>query len=331
MNKNRVRERTATRAVLKKELAAHNRKLNRLHDPVLGAVGQVFRKAAASTKCREDIDFSIPLSTNGRHYSYAYKRNKAYIENEIHYSRAFLKKPETLADTRCHEFIHALQMHCAAALSAIPFNTTCPVAICPRDYIMLDGRMEQDAYVKEQWLSDLDPTTENRRAFSAEKFNALCQSPKTRSIRDFMAVMASGLLTMKGRWDPRSPVETVTNSYARDTLRQYRDGYEWRRKYFPDEKLIFVRAEPRDILDIGNSFGPNFFGVGRLRRDFTRHEPLSAENRRVLDKLNKSMGIRNESDLPSFSEALKALGLTRKQFLQKALTLKKATPGFRKA
>jgi len=90
------------------------------------------------------------------------------------------------------------------------------------------------------------------------------------------------------------------------------------RKAAGDTGLVYVRLEAEDIAAIGASCGPNIFGQNGVSPEFLKTPEMMTATQDKLNTLNKSCGITDESKLPTLTEALAQIGLTREQFIARA-------------
>jgi hypothetical protein len=290
-----------------------------LEDPEARGIGMEFLKRAEESGCKQKIDifFSNCLAD---YCSFSYKP-RGFI-NEITYGPAAEESLPKLFSAMVHETTHALQKLLSPALHASPFNPDTKIIICPRDWVTLEERCEQDAYTKQAFfnamLAEMLPEVWERTsgdAVSATEFAEIRKNAAT--LGDALIDAARKSLSKSFYWDNPDAEERFKNSIQDQALKNYAGGMA-KRKSEKETNLVFVRLEPEDIAMIGASCGPNVFGTGNVLPEFLEKPVMLPHTQQKLDEINKSCGITNSDELPTLSEALAHIGLTREQFIAQA-------------
>lgn len=292
--------------------------LHSLYDPALGAIGKVFYNATKASGCTETVD--VTQRINAGFFSFIYPPNEGQngFQNDIVYGPTAFDRKGKFFGARTHEYVHALQYQHATALHVDPFNDAVDFFISPYDYLLRKERLEQDAYVKGAWLQSLATGINpaygdalDSTPMSVSIFNSLRQNSATlgEAISE-AAVFASG---SQGRWIDDT-VQAARDLWHYRALLEYETMIKKRLKDIanPFEVGAIVRMEPRDVIEIGNSFGPNPF-------DGDMTLILSPENKAALDRLNKSLGITDRMQLPTIQQTLDKRGDTRADFIERSL------------
>ncbi|MBU0859326.1 MAG: hypothetical protein KJ667_05270 [Alphaproteobacteria bacterium] len=295
-------------------------RLRALSDSEHGPIGQALHDRFRATGCRIEIDNEMkPLAV---HTSFVYPPSKGQssYENIVYLGTGATKSRERHFAALVHEATHATQTGYSSILHASPYNAATNIVMCPRDFVMACERAEQDAYARQAWLSALliekegiSDSFTNADPVSAKTFNTLRN--ETQSVTDAMRQAAVKMLSCPRFSSVRGDPVTLADSYHEMALLSYKNIMK-RRAKGNAPALQFVRMEDRDILDIGRSYGPSLFGDNdQLLAAFKHPAQLSPHNQRLLDRLNKALGITDEASLPTFGAALAAQGRTRESFL----------------
>lgn len=281
-----------------------------ISDPDYQDIGQTFLELLKLSGCQQEIDI---YSQNIAHYvSFSFAHQTGF-SNKIVYGPSAEEDLSKLFSSKVHEATHALQKMRSAALHASPFNPNIQIVICPRDWILLEQRCEEDAFVKQAWfnsllakslpevrrMTDMDPlsvkTFERIRLNTPSLEEALIQTAREALAKSYYSD------------DPHSEFR-FRNSYHLSAIKNYTAGM----KLHKDNKdIIFVTAEAEDIYAIGSSCGPNSFG---MLPEFLEKPKLNADAQEKLKALEDELKIDNEK-LPSLGDILKRLGRTREDFI----------------
>lgn len=292
--------------------------LHSLFDPALGAIGKVFYNATKASGCTETVD--VTQRINAAFFSFIYPPNEGEngFQNDIVYGPTAFDRKGKFFGARTHEYVHALQYQHATALHVDPFNEAVDFFISPYDYLLRKERLEQDAYVKGAWLQSLATGINpaygdalDATPMSVAIFNNLRQ--KTSSLGEAISEAAVMASESQGRWIDDT-VQAARDLWHYRALLEYEMMIKKRLKDVADPLAaqVIVRMEPRDVIEIGTSFGPNPF-------DGDMTLTLSPANKVALDRLNKSLGITDRMQLPTIQQTLDARGETRADFITRSL------------
>lgn len=294
--------------------------IREIEDPELGNIGERFSADVERSGCKEEID----IFHNGiaDYISFAYGKTIRGFLNKIVCGPAGEEDIAKLFSSKVHEKTHALQKMQSAALHGSPFNPDTKIIICPRDWVLLEERCEQDAYTKQalfnsilgQYLPEMREMTE-RDSLSIAVFDRI----RARSPNIHEALVSASLQALGKSFysdNPNSPYQ-FRNHYHNHALNNFKAGMEQRKK-FGETEWVFVRVEPEDILAIGTSAGLNTFGQNRdtMLPIFLEHSNLQKDAQDKLNKLNEEFSITNELLLPTLGQVLASRGLTRAQFIE---------------
>lgn len=287
-----------------------------LADTELGNIGQEFIERFARSGCREKID--IRHTGLADYYSFSLKEGEPFPNNII-YGPTALDDVANLFSSKVHEATHALQKMQSAALHASPFNPDTRIIICPRDWVLLEARCEQDAYVKQVLFTSLLArqlpevrSMSARDAISVETFENIRAA--SRSIEDAVVETARQALGKSLYWDNPDAEWRFRDHYQSFALDNYAAGMRVRESR-GQQNFIFVRIEPEDVEAIGASCGPNSFGANGILPEFSGKPAMQEATAQKLANLNLKLGIENEDVLPTLGEALQKLGISRKDFI----------------
>ena len=310
----------AREAFLENALTTARDWIGKIEDPELKDIGRQFLDLAAQSGVKQKIDifFSSCLAD---YCSFSYKP-RGFV-NEITYGPGAEESIAKLFSAMVHETTHALQKMKSAALHASPFNPDTKIIICPRDWVTLEERCEQDAYTKQAFfnsmlavfLPDICESTKGD-AVSAEEFDAIMEAAG--NVQDALISAARQSLGKSFYWDNANAEYRFKHNIQDQALRNYQGGVI-KRKSCNETGHIYVRLEPEDIAAIGASCGPNVFGRdGVVLPEFLEKPVLLKQTQEKLDDINKQCGITDADQLPTLTQALQQLGMTREQFIAQA-------------
>lgn len=313
--------------VLKQNLASAQVRLRGLDDPEHRLAGAECAVRMIRNNCK--VALAPEHDCLASYQSFSLHPARSGFINTITYGAVAAREPERLFAAMVHESAHAQQKRQAAALHASPFNPASKIIICPRDWMLLEERCEQDAYTRQVWMSSLlaqqNPGLRALKvidsALEIGHFEALRQGD---TLGGALRRAAEITLHKSYFWDnPDSPYRFV--HHAQDhALQSYARALDIRHGRGEDG-FVFVRALPEDIHAIGRSFGPNVFGddpsdPALLSGTKPLPDPVpgtgyAESTSRRLEALNARLGIGDEDRLPTLGAALAASGMTLERFM----------------
>lgn len=309
----------AQRAKLGQHLKAVDGWIADMQDPVLGSVGDAFRRATQNIIDHEDLDFKLRSSAVYHSFRYPPDPGQTSFSNGVLYGIEALDSRERLLGARTHEFIHALQYQTSAALHADPYNEASDVIVSPYDYILRKERLEQDAYVKGAWLCSL-ATADAPAVVDAMKGSPLPIDTfqdiraKSGSLQEAFTKAACAARNLLGVWQKGAEKTVIADEWHTGALEEYEKIIQMRLD--AGDRITFVRLSGEDVLEIGRSFGPNTFGDNAADPTLTTIENLSPGNAKKLAEINAKLGIAPRDQLVTLESALQAQGTTRAAYLE---------------
>ncbi len=247
------------------------------------------------------------------------------VTNAIIYGpRAVAHNMEQLFSFRTHEIIHAFQAHILAATHADPVNARSNIVLCPRDFIRLEELKERGAYAGQFLFASLmhDLETGARESVNFKIHDLPPEAERSiENMKQRMRDMVDGVM--------RRDNNDLKKQYNEQMLARFEEAAATDRKDdIAQGRLRFVRLEEEDIAAAGDGFILNIFtdGEGNVLPAFLKDVPLSPELEARVQILNKLLGITDESQLPTFGEALQAEGLDREAFITASITGKPGVP-----
>ena len=279
---------------------------NELRDGQGNRTGKDFLVALDGLDC--DVTLEYNMACNAAYSPFDYSLNlpgQSSFINIMKYSILSLKDVAGTFHSMCHEAMHALQWNKTPALHASPYNAQAEIILSPLDFVMMTERTEQDAYVKQAWLArfaakDHPEAAESsdKEAISVAELDVICRS----AADEAEALAVAARFAMKKLHDKDNPDFSFADYYHRQALLQYKVKVQARLAEGGRKFPLAVRLADEDIVAIGNSFGPNIFFN---RPEFLRRPVLSPDNQRLLDEINKLMGIYRENDLPVMDQNMR--------------------------
>ena len=320
---------------LQVNIAVVARWLGTLQDPQFADVGQHFQARCAQGGFQVALD--PDLTCTASYCSFSLRKDQSGFVNTITYGQLAAKNPVRLFNAAIHEPLHGLQKQNAAALHASPFNAVNgnTIIICPRDWLLLEERCEQDAYAKQAWMNAL-LARHVQKAWDSGK-NGPLSAREFQSCRDVCGDdlvaglrLAAAKALHKSYWynNENSPYRFA--NYVQDcALRNYRAAMKLRLGD-GETGFVFVRVRPEHVHALGQSFGPNVFGDNPKDPSLLQQTAMSdsaAESDEAMgtsyglstaalfDQLQQDLGIRDDSALPYLDEALAQRGLSMEQYI----------------
>jgi hypothetical protein len=302
-----------------------------LQDPQFTDIGHHFQQRLALAGFKTEVD--PELRSTAAYCSFSLRQSDPGFINTIAFGRYAAEKPEVLFNAVIHESIHGLQKQEAAALHASPFNDINDnrIIICPRDWVLLEERCEQDAYAKQSWFNTLlaqqvpeSWDSAKNGALSAKDF----QSSRDQCGGDLVAGLrlAAQKALHKSFWsDNDTSVYRFVHFIQNNALKNYRAAMNIRAER-GQTGFIFVRLRPEHVYAVGQSFGPNVFGDTAQDPSLLLGTPMlksaigtdygtSTEER--FQSLQQDLGLTDDGYLPYLDEALAQQGMTLEQFVAK--------------
>lgn len=308
----------AQRTALGRDLHTVETWTGRLQDPELGPVGEAFRRATAGIVRHEGLDTGLTPSAVYHSFRYPAHPGQMSFSNDVLYGTEALDSPARLMGARTHEFIHARQYHLSAALHADPYNEASDIIVSPYDYLLRKERLEQDAYVKGAWLCSL-ATQEAPGVVEAMKGSPLpidtFQNIRAQSgsLQEAFTKAARDTRNLLGKWKKDAEKTVIADEWHARALEEYEKIIQLRLD--AGDPITCIRMTGDDVLEIGQSFGPNTFGSNPADPALTTIENLSPENAKKLSQINAKLGIFDRDQLPTLDSALQAQGTTRAVYL----------------
>lgn len=320
-----VAHKKAREAFLENAITTAREWIGKIDDPELKDIGRQFLDLATQSGVKQKIDIFF-TSCLADYCSFSYRPPRGFV-NEITYGPGAEESIAKLFSAMVHETTHALQKMKSAALHASPFNPDTKIIICPRDWVTLEERCEQDAYTKQAFFNCmlaaflpeiLDSTKGD--AVSAKEFEMI----RAGAVDAHQALIeaARQSLGKSFYWDNPNAEYRFKNNIQDQALKNYGAGIA-KRKSCNEAGHIYVRLEPEDIAAIGASCGPNVFGKDGVLPEFLEKPLLLEKSQKKLDELNRECGITDADQLPTLTQALQQLGMTREQFIAQAYNQQK--------
>lgn len=307
-------------------IAYAKKTLRAMHDPVYGPVGEELMSRLEDGGCR--ITNAIPdytqtnASTMGASYAcFDDEDPRAIFINQINIFNA--SNPFRLTISIGHEATHADTWQKSPILHASPYNNGNPIKpniiLCPEDAVRLELASEEVAFAVQKWVVSMAGMQneefykfENNSLIMPQSFEAVRW--ETGSLKEALTYV--GIQSMHAQMSFQS--YSFGQHYALHALEQYRDCH--RLTKYP-EIFIPVRLTEEDLMQVGETIGPNIMGDPRLASQQDPKRFLIPESRALLDDLNAHLKIGDKNDLPTFREALDYhYGLNPEQFLEASKT-----------
>ena len=258
-------------ARLKQNLDSIQAAISHIHDPEHGPVGPEFLNRFGQTGCVERPAKNSACIAAYQSFIYPPSPKTTGFTNAIAYGPAACDNTHLLFSAVIHERIHAMQKASAPILHASPYNSMTHIILCPRDWLTVQERCEQDAYAKQAWINSLYATqapeiykTSNSDPVSAHQFEILrkkrgdLESALHHTARTVMDCNFYNDDTAEKSTSLQNPTVTFSDHYHDLALDNYANIIK-ARMHDHAANIIFVRMDADDILSIGNSFGPNPF------------------------------------------------------------------------
>lgn len=326
--------RTMGRSLLREQWERHREQLYQLRsaaidtawqwavsveDPEDPHMGRRLENAMAETHCKERINIFHQSGVASYTAFSLYQDDPAFI-NQLTYGPMAEEDLGQLFTNMVHEKAHALQTKNCAALHANPYNRNTRIVLCPRDWLLIQEKAEQHAYVVQAFFASVI-AKEFEEMRELTKYDVLSVDDvdtirqQTFNLAEARVEAARQALGKRMAPYDDGNRDTFYDSYHRESLKAYKTAMttRWERG---DYSTIFVRLEAEDIAAIGETLGMNCFGAeGVMDPDFETLAPLNEKNARALREMNHACGIVSESALPTLSEALASMGMTRQDMM----------------
>lgn len=293
------------------------RRLNKARRYIdLYPLGRKFSAALAQTGASEEIAADDSMKSHNAVAAYR-SFSKGRFTNRILYAGDRMRDYYGCALNRIHEGTHAMSFANAAAPYAVPRNIHSPVFLSPRDRLIEDELLELIAIAKSVEFKYFGHSSKNE-AKALGKAKARLNRPDlalARNIAEFCLTQALYL------WNKQYGNHSVTaadeyharclDSYER-ALEDY-EGFMW----WDDARrtFSFARLTMKDALEIGNTFGANFYAqCPDFARRILAGENFSHATQMAIEDLEERLGIQNHDALPTLDEALDKAGIGRAEF-----------------
>jgi len=291
--------------------------IENLGDSETPGIGRDFLERLSILDCEHKIDLKQrPAAV----YNSFYKWGGGEFVNTMTYGEGALAGPQTAFHSEIHEDEHGLQKHAAAALHISPFNANCKIVVCPEDWMLLEQRCEEGAYARQSWFGMLlgyqmkrDASLWDPDPFTPEEFWALRQ--KGMSVPEILFEAANQSMKKSYYSDNPNSSFRFANSYHDVALQNYITGIT-ERVNKGETGFIFVRVEPEDVWDIGNTSIFNCFGKNPSNPDLIKMPPLLPFTAMNLKNLRESYKIPERDTLPTLREALASLNMTKADLIR---------------
>lgn len=281
-------------------------------------LGPDFMRAATGLGCTVLVEPDLDCLA---HYtSFSLHAEDPGFVNRLTFGLQAAQDLRGLFNAYTHELRHGLQKLAAPALRASPFNPDSKIIVCPRDWLLLEERCEQDAYTFQGWLSWLaladDPDLYDTGAntpMSARRFAETMARTGNDTAAAFRIAAAECLGISYYLDNPHHPYRFVHHTHDH-ALRSYRNAISTRLNN-GETDLVFVRLAPHHVYQIGacttvNGVGPSTFGndpddpahitATPFQTIASDPDELSTADRLAL--LNARLGITDEMHLPILDE-----------------------------
>lgn len=290
-----------------------------------GPLGRAFKEALAKTAVPEIIDAGISDGLVHAVFQMSYD-GKNKFRQAIHYLPEVFDDREEFFSTRTHEGTHAIQAFRAACLHANPATKSdYKIFLRPRDMAWAWELMEKDAYAKAAMMyvqfgvamngapirPDLNPDGPDLQRMAIKIVKKIMDAMITADTQNAPALSAKEYYNRAAL----QPYETYADLLEKIRAQTGRPSAIQAMKKHGFAVPTYVRLEPRDIADIGASFGPNLFLFGTEGEEFSAPE-LSPAIESLVRSLNERLEIEDEENLPPFGAALEQKGLDRSEFLR---------------
>ena len=335
------------------EYVADNSFLDFMVDPKFGKIGSVFKKELIASGVQEYS--STYLQENPEHSDGGYaafsanpKNKHRWFRNAIYYAQNLTRCDKEggtsvyLIPFRFHEGIHAIQHSKAAALHATFINPVAQVVLCPRDYVAMRDMMERDAYAKEAWLTHLLSKISRNFAAIVSKdswvhFFNQCDADTAlfitanHSLPSFPIEGPNLSDYYDQHPDKYSQALGVKNAYHTESMRRYIEDYS----RYKRPNTVYARLGREDYVQLWSSLGVSTFGnqdfferamAGQPKYECGHYGLMDLQVKAQIRKMNKKLGIQNENNLPTLTEALKDIELTPESFLSLSRSQTKENP-----
>lgn len=316
--------------------------LTQLDDPECPQVGETFiskladsgckivdSETAANTQSQKDASRPAATYTSFNYYVENVPSNKSAFVNRIVVNDDQDKRHATISLT--HEGLHVEQWNIAPVLHASPFNGRYSeqpsIVVCPSDWAKLFLLTEGDAFAKQAWMSSLAAHQDDQFIQAAkanpvtpEKFDEIRKS--SIDLKQTLVKTANEALN---NWHHKNKISSKLRMKKwgvadRTSFGEYYTGYaldmyEGSLRLQNPTDITFVRMEQSDMVLAGETIGPNILQDSNFSGNNNLHSFIPRRLQKKIMALNEKFGIASESDLPTFKQALKAIGHTPESYL----------------
>lgn len=288
--------------------------LSTLSDPQWPGIGCEFIQNLRASECREkgkNLGKNLPAVFR----SFNPNSLRSFIPR-ILYNTHEPRSVQGVTMSRVHEGDHAMAYANAAIIHTSPFNTNASYCVmCPETFLTLIDLTERNAYAKQGWLASLAAEKEPEFYVQTEDDAVTAQEFKDMRAKhggDLEAALLEAARESLKKW--KAGAGTYANHYHLLAL----ESYEARLRYLRKAGIqpFFVKMDPQDLADIGQTFGPNIFAG---RDEFLRLPDLSVQASAHLTRIKAEWGLDQRAPMP-FGQLLDLRGDSRAGFLHMSKT-----------
>ena len=297
----------------------------------MGSLGSVFQRAVARANPHEIVSRDTELAAYIPHCSGLGDRH--YIEYNPSAARDIIK----LLQFRFHEMTHVFQYQKTPVLHAVSINPVADdlgIMLSPKAYLQASILLEQDAAAKESWLiaealkaCSVPKTMQGTNGYNyaqriAGQFHVMHDVWSTKMPRDERLQRAINELAMGGLDYEVSSGVSAKIAYGLSALHSYDEMIAQWKDMNGGQKPVLVDLTKQDILEIGNSFGPNSFAdtKGQLHNVFASQFDLLPRIavKKIFEQAH-ALGYSKPSSGVTLDQALSGSRCTRQDFLKLSL------------
>lgn len=308
-----------------------------LQDPEAGRIGQELTSKLKASKC-EFVEQVTPESYGNVQtqqfapsalytpftYDWVEPKNRKHGALHPFFNSVSINQNSPLqnrAISTIHEGAHVLAWNNTPILHASPYNgenAAKPyLVLCPRDWIRIVILTEQDAFAKQAWLASRAAKADD--AFYAGTITNPTNAQTFELISSYTDNLTQALVRAANHavltWHHDDLLRGEKVPFMQHYIENALEVYEGCNRLKNTNGITFVQMDDDDLIRVGETIGPNLFtqqdliGLG----DLDQFIPPKLRERYLC--LLNSIGLYNESLLPTFKDALSEQGLTPDEFL----------------